>query len=120
MLVNEAGPRDWAPAEPVPSARAVSALSVAQVSYTTLTVSDRRRYAFAALVMGATALLVGFAPHVFHLNGWIVASTGLSAVLIGAVAMHHAPWLGSFGRIGATLGMTMGLAAATLMLLPFL
>ena len=120
MLVNEAGPRTWSPAEPVPSARAVSVLSAGPVSYATLSLSDRRRYAVAALVMGATALVVGLAPHVFDLNGWIVAFSGVTAVLLGGVAMHHAPWLGSFGRIAATLGMTMGLAAATLMLLPFL
>ena len=120
MLVNEAGPRDWSPAEPVPSARAVSVRSSSQVSYATLSVSDRRRYAFASLVMGVTALVVGFAPHVFSLNGWIVASTGLTAVLLGGVAMHHAPWLGPVGRVAATLGMTMGLAAATLMLYPLL
>ncbi len=120
MLVNEAGPRDWAPAEPVPSARAVSVLSARPVSYATLSVSDRRRYATASVIMGATALLVGLVPHVFDLNGWIVASTGLTAVVIGGVAMHHAPWLGSFGRVAATLGMTMGLAAATLTLYPFL
>jgi hypothetical protein len=120
MLVNEAGPRDWAPAEPVPSARAVSAVSDARVSYATLSASDRRRYAVASLVMGITALLIGFAPHLFSVNGWIVASSGLTAVALGGLAMHHAPWLGSFGRVAATLGMATGLAAATLMLYPFL
>ncbi len=118
MLVNEA--REWSPAAPVPSARAVAVLSATPVSYTTLSASDRRRYAIASLVMGAVALAVGLAPQLFQLNGWIVAFAGLIAVVMGGVAMHHAPWLGSFGRISATLGMTTGLAAATLMLLPFL
>jgi hypothetical protein len=120
MLVNEMAPRDWSPAEPMPSARAVSVLSSAEVSYATLSASDRRRYATASLILGATALALGLAPQLLHLNGWIVASTGVTAVVIGGVAMHHAPWLGSFGRVSATLGMTMGLAGATLMLYPFL
>ena len=105
MLINEAGPRDWSPAEPVPSARAVSVQSRTQVSYATLSASDRRRYAFASLVLGVTALVVGFAPDLFSLNGWVVASTGLTSVLLGGIAMHHAPWLGPVGRITATLGM---------------
>ncbi len=120
MLVNEAGPRDWSPADPVPSARAVSVVSAAPVSYAALSVSDRRRYGFASLVMGAMALIVGLAPQLFDLNGWIVAAAGLTAVALGGVAMHHAPWLRPSGRVSATLGMTLGLAAATLMLLPFI
>ena len=120
MLVQEAGPRDWSPAEPVPSARAVSVLSATPITYVMPTARDRRRYAFVALLLGAVALAVAVAPIVLNLNGWVVSSVGLSAVLFGGVAMHKAPWLGSFGRISATLGMTMGLAASTLMLYPFL
>ena len=120
MLVKEAGPRDWSPAEPVPSARAVSVLSASPITYAGPTAGDRRRYAVTALLLGAVALAVALAPHILGLNGWIVSSIGLSAVLLGGVAMHRGPWLGSFGRIAATLGMTMGLAASTLMLLPFL
>jgi hypothetical protein len=63
---------------------------------------------------------VGLAPHIFGFNGWTVAIAGLTAVVLGGVAMHQSPWLGSFGRVAATLGMTMGLAAGTLMLLPFI
>jgi len=120
MLVKEAGPRDWSTAEPVPSARAVSVLSAVPITYGGPTTRDRRRYAFAALLMGFVALAVALAPHMLGLNGWIVSSVGLAAVLLGAVAWHQAPWLGSLGRIAASLGMTMGLAASTLMLYPFL
>ena len=120
MLVNEARPLEWSSAEPMPSSRAVSVVSGAAVSYATLSLSDRRRYAVAALVLGAVALGIGLAPHVFGFNGVTVAVAGLTAVVLGGVAMHQGPWLGSFGRIAATLGMTMGLASGTLMLLPFL
>ena len=120
MLVNEALPREWSSAEPMPSSRAVSVVSGASVSYATPSLSDRRRYAVAALVLGALALAIGLAPHVFGFNGWTVAIAGLTAVVLGGVAMHHAPWLGFFGRVAATLGMTMGLASGTLMVLPFL
>jgi hypothetical protein len=120
MLVQEAGPRDWSPAEPVPSARSVSVLTASPIKYAAPNAVDRRRYAAVALLLGAVALTVALAPHVFGLNGWIISSIGLIAVAFGGVAMHHAPWLGSRGRITATLGMTMGLAASTLMLYPFL
>jgi hypothetical protein len=120
MLLEEAESREWSPAEPVPSARAVSMLSVMPISYAGPTSGDRRRYAFAAVLMGFVALGVALAPHVFGFNGWMVATAGLIAVLLGGLAMHQAPWLGSFGRIAATLGMTTGLAASTLMLYPFL
>ena len=120
MLVNEAGPREWSLAEPVPSARAVSVLTAMPISYAGPTAGDRRRYAFAALLMGLLALLVALAPHPFGLNGWMVAAAGILALLLGGVAMHQGPRLGSVGRISATLGMTMGLAAGTLMLYPYL
>ena len=120
MQVKEAEPREWSTAEPVPSARAVSVLSTLPILYSAPTAGDRGRYAFAALLMGLVALAVGLAPHVFGFNGWMVATAGLIAVLLGGVAMHKGPWLGSFGRISATLGMTMGLAASTLMLYPLL
>ena len=120
MLLEEATPREWSPADPVPSARAVSVLSAMPISYTAPTSRDRRRYAVAALVMGFLALAVALAPHIFAFNGWMVATAGLIAVLLGGIAMHRGPWLGSFGRVAATLGMTTGLAASTLMLYPFL
>jgi hypothetical protein len=120
MLLKEAGPRDWAHAEPVPSARAVSVLSATPITYVMPTARDRRRYGIAALLLGFVSLTVAVVPLVFGLNGWVVSSIGLTAVLFGGVAMHKAPFLGSFGRIAATLGMTMGLAASTLMLYPFL
>jgi hypothetical protein len=120
MLVKEAGSREWSQAAPVPSARAVSMLSATPITYTAPTAGDRRRYATAALPMGVVALAVALAPHLLGLNGWIVSFIGLTAVVLGGVAMHRAPRLGSFGRISATLGMTMGLAASTLMLYPFL
>jgi hypothetical protein len=120
MLGNETRTREWSSAEPMPSSRAVSVVSGTSVSYATPTLSDRRRYAVAALLLGTVALAVSLAPHVFGFNGWTVATAGLTAVVLGGVAMHHAPWLGFFGRVAATLGMTMGLAAGTLMLLPFI
>lgn len=120
MLVHEAGPRDWSPAQPVSSARSVSLLTASPITYAPPTAGDRRRYASVALLMGIVALILALAPHIFGLNGWIVSSVGLTAVAFGGVAMHHAPWLGSVGRITATLGMTTGLAASTLMLYPFL
>ena len=120
MLLKEADPREWSTAEPVPSARAISVLSAMPITYGAPTAGDRRRYAVAALLMGILALAVALAPHVFGFNGWMVATAGLIAVLLGGVAMHQGPWLGSFGRISATLGMTLGLAASTLMLYPFL
>jgi hypothetical protein len=120
MLLEEAGSRERSTAGPVPSARAVSVLSEMPISYAGPTAGDRRRYAFAALVMGLVTLAVALAPHVFGFDGWMVATAGLIAVLLGGVAWHQAPWLGSLGRISATLGMTTGLAASTLMLYPFL
>jgi hypothetical protein len=119
MLLKEAGPRDWSPAEPVPSARAVSTLSATPITYV-VPEADRRAYAVPALLFGAVALVVALVPHVLGLNGWIVSTVGLTAVLLGGVAMQKAPWLGPVRRICATLGMTMGLAASTLMLYPFL
>jgi hypothetical protein len=120
MLGKEPGPQDSPPAEPVPSARAVSVRSALPITYGGPTTGDRRSHAFVAMLVGFVALAVAVAPHMLGLNGWIVAAAGLSAVALGGVAWHQAPWLGSFGRISASLGMTMGLAAATLMLYPFL
>ena len=119
MLVEEAAARERS-AGPVPSAQAVSVLTATPITYATPISGTHRRFGFAALLSGIGALTVAVAPHYLGLNGWIVASVGLTAVLLGGVAMYRAPWLGSLGRIAATLGMTMGLAASTLMLYPYL
>lgn len=120
MQGNEAAQLEWTMPDPVPSAQSVSVLLATPIAYATPDATDRRRYAIASLLMGAVALTLGLLPTVFALNGWIIAATGLLALTLGGIAMHQAPWVGSFGRVSATLGMTTGLAAATLMLLPYI
>jgi predicted permease len=105
----------------MPSSRAVSSLSEAlPLQYSPPFLNARRAAALSALPLGVLVLGVALAPHIFGVNAWTVSATGIFTVLLGAAAMQTAPWLGSLARVSATLGMTMGLAAATLMLVPFI
>lgn len=119
MLETAPGPYDWS-IEPVPVARSVSMLSDAVIAYDTVTSPNRRPHAFASLLVGMSTLAVAVTANLFGVNGWLIATAGFAAVLTGAAVMWEAPFVGSFARICATLGMTMGLAAATLMLFPLI
>lgn len=119
MLETAPGPYDWA-IEPVPSARAVSILSASAVAYDTVAMPNRRPHALASLLVGTATLAVALTANLFGVNGYLIATAGIMAVVIGAAAMWEAPFVGAFARVTATLGMTMGLASATLMLLPHL